>query len=210
MCMSDTHDRLHHYKHPIPDGDIFIHAGDFTMSGKQESVIRFNEFLGQLPHKYKLVIAGNHETTFDPRVRGKRFPSEEINNTTEEMSDLLTNCIYLEDSGVEIMGIKFYGSPWTPEFSCNWGFNAVRGAEIRSKWDKIPKKVDVLITHGPPLGHLDQTQRGEHVGCEDLLNVVTEIKPQFHIFGHIHEGTYQGFFVFTFQMVALFGICEHV
>lgn len=28
-------------------------------------VLAFNEFLGKLPHKYKLVVAGNHESTFD-------------------------------------------------------------------------------------------------------------------------------------------------
>ncbi|TRY77446.1 hypothetical protein TCAL_13913 [Tigriopus californicus] len=188
VCMSDTHSRLDHFKHPIPNGDIFIHAGDFTTVGSQEQVVKFNEFLGQLPHSHKLVIAGNHETTFDPRVRGKRFQSQEKHNTAETMSDLLTNCTYLQDFGIEIQGIKFYGSPWTPDFSYSWAFNASRGSAIRSKWDQIPDDTDVLITHGPPLGHLDRTDAGKHVGCEDLMKrVVTEIKPKFHIFGHIHE-----------------------
>eukprot|EP00094_Tigriopus_californicus_P014346 TCALIF_13913-PA protein Name:"Similar to MPPED1 Metallophosphoesterase domain-containing protein 1 (Homo sapiens)" AED:0.11 eAED:0.11 QI:0/0.33/0.25/0.75/1/1/4/317/435 len=192
VCMSDTHSRLDHFKHPIPNGDIFIHAGDFTTVGSQEQVVKFNEFLGQLPHSHKLVIAGNHETTFDPRVRGKRFQSQEKHNTAETMSDLLTNCTYLQDFGIEIQGIKFYGSPWTPDFSYSWAFNASRGSAIRSKWDQIPDDTDVLITHGPPLGHLDRTDAGKHVGCEDLMKrVVTEIKPKFHIFGHIHEGTNQ-------------------
>lgn len=52
-------------KFDIPDGDIFIHAGDFTKCGRQVEVIDFNNWIGLLPHKHKLVIAGNHELSFD-------------------------------------------------------------------------------------------------------------------------------------------------
>ena len=52
----------------------------------------------------------------------------------------------------------------------------------------IPAGTDVLITHGPPLGHGDSTSRGESVGCADLRAAVREKRPKYHIFGHIHEG----------------------
>ena len=55
-------------------------------------------------------------------------------------------------------------------------------------WTIIVRKMTVLITHGPPLGHGDKTVRGEAAGCEDLLEVVERIKPRVHVFGHIHEG----------------------
>jgi len=55
-------------------------------------------------------------------------------------------------------------------------------------WKHIPSSVDVLITHGPPFGILDKATNGKHVGDEDLLiEVASRCKPQFHIFGHIHE-----------------------
>ena len=88
---------------------------------------------------------------------------------------------------MEIMGIKFWGSPWQPEFF-DWAFNASRGEEIRQYWDKIPTGIDVLITHGPPFKLGDQTDIGEHVGCLDLLDAIERVKPKLHVFGHIHEG----------------------
>lgn len=66
VCMSDTHALTKHLKFSVPEGDIFIHAGDFSACGSLNEIIEFNEWLGELPHKHKLVIAGNHELTFDP------------------------------------------------------------------------------------------------------------------------------------------------
>jgi hypothetical protein len=72
VVISDTHD--HHFceqqghRHPapiIPEGDVLIHAGDFTSTGTEHQVAQFNAWLGSLPHKHKIVIAGNHELTFD-------------------------------------------------------------------------------------------------------------------------------------------------
>lgn len=123
--MSDTHSKTHLMKYEIPFGDIFIHAGDFTSCGEMEEVKQFNEWLGQLPHTYKIVIAGNHELSFDPKLTssmiedGKSVPSLEyendlINQVIEQKDNkkYLTNCIYLEDSMTECYGLKIYGSPW--------------------------------------------------------------------------------------------------
>lgn len=55
----------------IPEGDILIHAGDFTRCGHLQEVRDFNNWLGSLPHKHKIVIAGNHELTFDQKLRDK-------------------------------------------------------------------------------------------------------------------------------------------
>jgi Icc-related predicted phosphoesterase len=93
---------------------------------------------------------------------------------------------YLCDSGVEIDGVKFWGSPVSPRFF-DLAFNRSRGTKIRKHWQLIPPDTDVLITHTPPFGILDQNERGSHTGCEDLLEVVLRIKPRYHLFGHIHE-----------------------
>ena len=170
VAISDTHNR--HRALTIPDGDILIHAGDLTDMGELSDVRDFNDWLGTLPHQHKLVIAGNHDFCFE--------------NEPHEAEPLLTNCTYLLDEAVTLRGITFYGSPWQPWFH-NWAFNLQRGSEIKAKWDLIPGDVDVLITHGPPVGHLDQTYRGERVGCADLLDAVRRIRPTYHIFGHIHE-----------------------
>ena len=99
----------------------------------------------------------------------------------------LSNATYLMDEAVTVEGIRFWGSPWQPWFF-DWAFNLQRGAEIRAKWDLIPLQTDVLVTHGPPVGHGDLTSRGDAAGCEDLMEVVRHVRPRLHIFGHIHEG----------------------
>jgi len=94
--------------------------------------------------------------------------------------------IYLENSGVEVAGYKIWGSPISPTFF-NWAFMANRGDDIQKYWDMIDEDVDILITHGPPMGTLDMTTRGESVGCWDLARAVERTKPQLHVFGHIHN-----------------------
>lgn len=171
IVLSDTHGL--HERITIPPGDMLIHCGDFCPRGNFRDIQRFNEFLGNLPHCHKIVIAGNHDVALEEEAK--------------EAQALLTNCIYLQDQSVAIEGIKFYGSPWQPEFM-NWAFNLRRGEALRAKWDLIPADVDVLITHGPPWGIGDRTSSGEHVGCEELLKRVQQIRPRYHLFGHIHEG----------------------
>ncbi|CAH1108078.1 unnamed protein product [Psylliodes chrysocephalus] len=214
VCMSDTHSLIRNLTYSIPEGDIFVHAGDFTKCGQKDEVIQFNEWLGTLPHKHKIVIAGNHELSFDKKFKqefnsaiskreGRQSHSEdEVKNygntkddiveavNTEHIRKYLTNCIYLEDSGLELYGIKLYGSPWQPEFG-NWAFNLRRGEECLSKWNAIPGDTDILITHTPPLGHGDLVCSGIRAGCVDLLSTVQQrVQPKYHIFGHIHEGVY--------------------
>jgi hypothetical protein len=72
--------------------------------------------------------------------------------------------IYLEDEGVTLDGLKLWGSPVTPIFE-DWVF--MHGtATIGTYWDAIPDDTDVLITHGPARGVLDQVlPEGERVGC---------------------------------------------
>lgn len=172
VCLSDTHgltDKLE-----IPDGDVLIHAGDICGIGRNYELDQFNHFLAGLPHRHKIYIAGNHDS---PLERGGRVLAEK----------LVTKAIYLQDNGIEIEGVKFWGSPWQPEFF-NWSYNLPRGPQLAAKWAMIPGDTDVLVTHGPPLGILDRVNRRDNaVGCEDLLKRVEDIKPKLHVFGHIHE-----------------------
>ncbi|KAK1933567.1 Metallophosphoesterase domain-containing protein 1 [Phytophthora citrophthora] len=188
VCVSDTHG-LHEDALAIPDGDVFVHAGDFTDTGERSEVLAFNEFLGRLPHRYKLVIAGNHESSFD-RVFYPQFWHQYGHRQQyepDEVRALLTNALYLEDQAVLIEGFVFYGTPWQPEF-CNWAFNLPRGNALLKKWRHIPSDTDVLISHTPPMGHGDLVGY-QRVGCADLLKEVeTRVRPKLHVFGHVHEG----------------------
>lgn len=170
VCIADTHSL--HDQVNIPDGDVLVHAGDLTNAGSTKDVIKFNSWIGKLPHKHKIIIAGNHDRCFEHSLSTKA---------------ILTNAIYLQDSAITIDNILFWGSPWQPMFY-SWAFNLPRGRELAKKWNQIPYTTDVLITHGPPVGILDQTTKGDHVGCVDLKDRISNLHNiKLHVFGHIHN-----------------------
>lgn len=126
------------------------------------------------PAKEVVFTAGNHDFAFE-----RAYAKEKLD---------LCRLRYLQDEAIEIDGKKFYGSPWQPAF-CGWAFNVERGQAIKKYWDLIPEGIDVLITHGPPMGLLDQSSRGrENLGCEELAKRIDIVKPKVHVFGHIHGG----------------------
>jgi Icc-related predicted phosphoesterase len=174
IVVSDTHG-LHNRIESLPAGDILVHAGDFMNSGYDtEDILSFDRWLGEQSFKHCVVCAGNHDRYFQ--------------NSPQQARSLLTNALCLENAGVTIGNVSFWGSPYTPEF-LNWAFMYPRGLAAKRYWDQIPYNLDVLITHGPPFGILDQTAPGDaHLGCEELLKAVEEKKPKVHLFGHIHGG----------------------
>ena len=126
VCLSDTHSRVEDIPLDfVPPGDVLLHSGDFTMIGLPKAIEKFNDYLGKLPHKVKVIIAGNHDLTFDDdmvandRHHLEMFGLKENNfekylqeKNIKSVKELMTNCLYLEDAMVELYGIKIYGSPW--------------------------------------------------------------------------------------------------
>jgi len=170
--ISDTH--ALHAELDIPAGDIFIFAGDMTHCRTARDVEDFNRFLGRLPHEHKIVIGGNHD--------------HRLARDLQKAKALLSEAIYLEDEEVEVAGVKIYGAPWQPLFNdraCD-AFALQRGEALRKKWDLIPDDVDILVTHTPPAGILDQDGPVCH-GCSDLTAAVLRVKPRYHVFGHVHS-----------------------
>jgi Icc-related predicted phosphoesterase len=76
--------------------------------------------------------------------------------------------------------------PDTPWFH-NWGFNF---RDMTESVKAIPNDIDILVSHGPPFGILDQTHPGgEHLGCKELMGrLVGGLSPKLCVFGHIHGG----------------------
>jgi predicted phosphohydrolase len=197
-AISDTHEK-HNYINDFPQADVFLFAGDATMIGEFDWVSNFNKWLGNLPYKYKIVIGGNHDRSLDLQSDG--FDIEAARDYGKEMFD---NAIYLLDEGCLVEGKHFWGSPYTPFFASEyWKFHYDVG-DGQKQWAKIPQDLDVLITHGPPLGILDKTLEGNNAGCYDLKNRLEELTfnesaPKHHIFGHIHEAkgeAYNGYTLF--------------
>lgn len=175
VILSDSHGL--HEKIRVPDGDTLIHCGDLTDDIGRAALREFLVWFNALPHANKIFIAGNHDMAFE------KWPDL----TQAMVKEIAPNCIYLQDSGCEIDGVKFWGSPYQPAF-CNWAFNLPRGPELKRHWDMIPDDTDVLITHCPPFGILDVSGfDNEKLGCRDLYEAVLRVEPQVHCFGHIHH-----------------------
>lgn len=171
-----------HGEYPaLEGGDLLIVTGDLTASDQVIQYGHLGAWLDRQRYRKKILIAGNHDCYFERK--GFEFIKD-----VYEMIDVE----YLCDSGTEFEGLKMWGSPWTPTF-CNWSFMLPRGAELKAKWDLIPDDIDILVTHGPAYGILDEVSRnsrynlGKNTGCADLRNALERIKPKLHIFSHIHE-----------------------
>lgn len=189
VVLADTHGK--HSSLSVPDGDILVHAGDFTERGTFAEVHDFARWWDDQPHDHKIIVAGNHERKLE-RGCVKR---PDILRTLRDVST------YLEDGGCTIDGIEFYGSPWTPTFN-DWAFQADED-QLDERFGRIPSSTDVLVTHGPPRGILDRAYvarrargmvggrrtrvRTRSVGSTALKDRVRSVEPEYHVFGHIHE-----------------------
>jgi Icc-related predicted phosphoesterase len=173
VFLSDTH--LLHEKLTVPECDVLVHAGDYSNRGFTDDLKDFLVWFTRQPGEHKVLVPGNHD-----------FCCERTPAMAKELCEK-AGVRYLVDEGCEVGGFKLWGSPWTPRFGA-WAFMKDRGADIGERWALIPKGLDVLVTHGPPMGLGDMTKRGEPVGCEALLARVLKVKPRLHVFGHIHEG----------------------
>ena len=187
IVIGDTHNR-HKGLVDMPEGDMIIHVGDVSGRGYHHEVENFCKWYAELPYKYKILVAGNHDFYFQhnsPMMISAQLPGKICVNPTVVSENSI---IYLNDSGIEIEGIKIWGSPISPTFY-NWAFMADRGEKIAKHWAMIPNGQDIIITHGPPKGILDKCVRdGFNAGCEELLKYIKKLKPKYHLFGHIHEG----------------------
>jgi hypothetical protein len=129
-------------------------------------------WIAGLPHRHKVIVAGNHDWAFvhDPRAT----------------RSAIAGMTYLQDAESTIEGLRFYGSPWQPAFH-DWAFNLPRGPALAAIWAQIPYGIDVLITHSPPAGFGDRSPVGGRAGCADLRARLAVVQPRLHLFGHIHQ-----------------------
>lgn len=135
------------------------------------------------------MIAGNHDILFDSEFLAShkdRFPTEP-GRTAAELD--FGSVIYLNNSSVTLdfpdqhRTCTIYGSPWTPRY-VDSAFQYAKDDE--DFWvGKLPRHVDVVLTHGPPYGHLDGALRA---GCPYLAEAVAEARPRLVVYGHIHVG----------------------
>ena len=154
-AFSDTHG--HHRDLKVPEGaDIIICAGDAVEDDlKGGEYDDFIEWFSSFSAKWKLFIPGNHELSFE---RGR------ADDITRKM--VACGITVLQDAVEECDGV-IVGS-------------VSEGAHVAD--GDIPYDLDILVTHYPPYGVLD-----EEMGSLEILTFVLRSQPKYHLFGHIHS-----------------------
>jgi len=171
VVISDTYGQHKVFK--LPKGTFLIHCGDFTNMGSEEQTDAFLAWFSEQPHKHKILISGNHD-----------FFSY-LNLDAFKQKCALLNIVYLQDSYITLEGIKFYGTPYVPQFY-NWAFMEHED-DLVTIYGKIPTDTQVLLTHGPAYKLLDEVFRG-HVGSRALAKRLPHLTSlTHHLCGHIHE-----------------------
>ena len=194
VATSDIHGEL---EFKIPSGDILTISGDICpVNGSHNPTNQMywlkNHFLPWTDQliknnvvKHVVFIAGNHDFVF------KKVTT---NTTGDFYMSLPDNVHFLNDSGVELEGVKIYGTPWTPTFG-NWAFMTCEEA-LDNIYSKIPEGLDILLSHGPAYGWNDVILKGpyksysredEHIGSKSLRKHILRAKPKHFCYGHIHE-----------------------
>jgi|WetSurSiteA1Bulk_404760.scaffolds.fasta_scaffold06411_4 Icc-related predicted phosphoesterase len=152
--------------------DLLLFAGDLQRN-QTDFGMNFVAWVHSLPYTKKVLVFGNHDGN-----------SADVMNFIKNNN--LTDIVFLNNESITVDGIKIFGSPHSVLYG-SWWF-MMKDEELASLWKKIPDDTDILITHGPPLGILDDTIDGFTTGSKTLLRRVFELQQlKYHIFGHIHE-----------------------
>ena len=189
----ETHIRIHHFSDthgmhyqikPVENIDIVIFTGDCSnprdLTQSEREIREFIDWYKNYPAKYRVFIAGNHDCAIAARrVTPADFTSVGI--------------IYLENSYTTLLGLRIFGTPFTPNFGVGWAFNKDR-AKMHKIWDMVDEGTDIIASHGPCRSILDLTENRngnlEQCGDTDMLHQMYRIKPRLVLSGHIHNYNY--------------------
>lgn len=190
ICLSDTHSFNERVgvlagddPEPfgvIPDGDVLIHAGDLTDTGKPNEIFDAYAWLSKMPHERIIVTPGNHD-----------FGFEKIPELRRVLDGKFKRVQTLIDEETMIGNMRVWGSPWQPWFH-DWAYNFLPGPagerQAKDKWDEIPDDTSILVVHGPAYNILDRTLRGRYVGCPALRQRIDQLDMlRLFVCGHVHE-----------------------
>lgn len=179
VCTSDWHGNLYS---DLPVGDVLVIAGDSMPIWDHGRQFQANWFKGHmrphlenLPFKDIILIGGNHDFVLEESKKVRNWMPENVH--------------YLQDESIEIDGLVFHGSPWSPRVG-KWAFME-KDHVLAEKWNMIPDGSHVWIIHGPPHGACDFTSPrygSMNVGSRTQREAIVNKKPALVICGHIHEG----------------------
>ena len=173
--ISDTHG--FHRQLPQQEVDVVIHSGDATTSRKPAKNLAehnsFMEWFDSLKATYKIYVPGNHDLT--------------LAESSKAREDLPSSVTLLADKSMEIDGLNIVGIPWTREWG-KWSWQVPNEHILSNIFGNFSDmNIDVLVTHGPPSGFLDETRHGINVGSTALREFMLKEKVRSILCGHIHN-----------------------
>lgn len=172
----------------IPDGDVFVHAGDLMVDGYPDEWKVRVECLAALPHKKKIFVPGNHDFHL------MLYPGPALQNLRKAGVTVVGlpgnyhyNTVRLEN------GMVLFGIPYVVDLP-RWAFNRTE-AEVYEEIMSTP--ADIVVSHAPIFNLLDLAESGAHGGVKAFRDYAKYYRPNYWIHGHIHEGYGQGLFIQT-------------
>lgn len=152
------------------DADVVIGAGDFATMR-----VGLGDVLDELRviDKPAALVPGNAESAEELRAACVIWPS----------------AVVLHGSGATIAGVEFWGLggavPPTP-FGL-WSYDLTEADAERLLQD-CPSG-GILVTHSPPLGLLDVSSQGKHLGSRAVLATLERCRPRLAVCGHVHDSS---------------------
>ena len=166
---------LDDYDVVVITGDIWEHSYHDTI----EQVGHLRDFQSDID-KPIILIMGNHD-----------YWDGSVLDDDKDIHLLVNSCVTIDD-------VTFFGTPYTTTFmDWNWMLSE---ASLYECWNTLmPDSIDVMLSHGPPLGYCDNCNQevhnntvDTHLGSASLLRIIKEKKPKYVFCGHIHTGDRYG------------------
>ncbi len=169
----------------LPEVDGYINCGDFcTLAGSQPKareplgydpkgqaeVELLQSFLQQVDQVGTpwIFLPGNHDPA--PQVLS---PLAGNHGTVAVASGLMP-----------FLGQQVLLVPWTPPCGWSWTLTSTHLKELVATYTDT--EVDILITHAPPRGVLDEGSKWYHRNMPTLKPLVDCVQPDYYFCGHMH------------------------
>lgn len=167
-----------HILHNYGDVDLCVGCGDLPYY--------YLEYVVSMINQPVLYVHGNHDVEVQHTATGRRIETAE-------------GCDLIDGRVANVKGLIFMGlggsiryRPGTP-FQYSEGQMRARVARLipRLLMNKLRygRFVDVVITHSPPYGIHDSTDRA-HIGFKVFLTLMAWFKPRYLLHGHMHNRCY--------------------
>ncbi len=174
VMLSDTYGL--HEQVEVPDGDVIIHAGNFSPYGEHHGDTAYKSFIKwftKLPHKHKIFAPGKDDSC-----------SYNIRNIYKMLNDnshfIHNNDVQIDTTVIQSAYESSYNS-YQVQVPVNWIEIFKQQQEIINRleksWSEALSYVNILITNHAPWGILDNGK-----GCQVLAERVKKSRPDFHVF----------------------------